>query len=55
MSGNIVKHPPRWSRYRKLNDNAQRALQEAIKQAIKDSSEDAVIIFLMKYIDESGR
>ena len=52
MSRNLVKHPPRWSQYRKLNDKAQRALEEAIKQAIKDSSEDAVTIFLMKYIGE---
>ena len=51
MSGKVVKLPPRWSQYRKLSDKAQQALQEAIEQAMKDSSEKAVLIYLRSYTD----
>jgi len=46
----IAKLPPRWSQYRKLNDKSRQALQEAIEKAIKESSENAVHIFLQQYI-----
>jgi len=51
MSGKVVKLPPKWSQYRKLNKKVQQALQEAIEQAMKDSSEDAVLIYLRSYTD----
>ena len=51
MNNHIVKLPPEWSKYRKLSDKAQQALQEAIEQAMKDSSEQAVIIYLRSYTD----
>ena len=51
MKNNIIKLPPRWSQYRKLSDKTQQALQEAIEQAMKDSSEEAVLIFLRSYIE----
>ena len=47
----IVKLPPSWSQYPKLSDKAQQALEEAIEQAMKDSSEKAVRIFLRSYTD----
>ena len=52
MPGRIIgKLPPSWSQYRKLSDKAQQTLQEAIEQAMKNSSEQAVIIYLRSYID----
>ena len=51
MKINITKLPPEWSQYRKLNDKTQQSLQEAIEQAMKDSSEKAVRIFLRSYVE----
>ena len=52
MPGHIIgKLPPRWSQYRKLSKKAQQARQEAIEQAMKDSSEDAALIYLRSYTD----
>ena len=51
MNNHIIKLPPKWSQYRKLNDKTQKALQDAIEQAMKDSSEKAVRIFLKSYVD----